>query len=92
MANDFPEYKTNCIHFSELCFPPFYCYCHRCGNSAIAIFDLEDGQVKSWCEYYGCNVQLPTWLPNMLRRQRMRNKFHWVRRVVGFLWRSNEHS
>ncbi|KAJ4827184.1 hypothetical protein Tsubulata_030175 [Turnera subulata] len=83
MPNDFPEYnKTNCIHFTDFCI-----------HSPFAIFDLEDGRVKSWCEYHGCKWQLPTWrLPKMLRRcRRKRKKSHcWVRRVLGFLWRLTE--
>ncbi|KAJ4844819.1 hypothetical protein Tsubulata_037114 [Turnera subulata] len=82
MANDFPEYKDSCIYLTDPLIPSSPC--HRCGYSAIAIFDLEDGLVKSWCEYYGCEWLLPTWHPEMLRPERKKKKFHyWVRRVLG---------
>ncbi|KAJ4842299.1 hypothetical protein Tsubulata_040561 [Turnera subulata] len=65
MANDFPEYKTNCIHFTARDSKTFrHSYCHHCGSGNIPIFDGEDGRLMSWCEYYGC-LQLPSCLSKM---------------------------
>ncbi|KAJ4827182.1 hypothetical protein Tsubulata_030172 [Turnera subulata] len=68
-----------CLSNNYLDILRFRAVCSSCGYCAIGIFDLEDGLVKSWCEYYGCKLQTK------------RKAFHyWVRRVFGFLRRSNE--
>ncbi|KAJ4826036.1 hypothetical protein Tsubulata_033850 [Turnera subulata] len=73
-ANDFPEYKTNCIHFTSRNSKTFpHSYCHHCGSGNIPIFDGKDGRLRSWCGYYGC-LQLPSCLAKIGTKRE--EKFH----------------
>ncbi|KAJ4833018.1 hypothetical protein Tsubulata_010640 [Turnera subulata] len=66
VANDFPEYKINCIYLRDVFSLRVSC-CHRCGFlGCIRIFDVEDGLLRTWCDYYGSSP-IPSWLQRLKR-------------------------